>query len=146
MILRLVDIFSTAALFAICGWIAWAEMPDTIDPDIERHTLRRVIDGDTIVLAPGTTVRLAGVDTPEIDHKTFHHEPGALEAKEFLEDLLHDAFIFTSCKTLDKYGRLIGCLWIRTNREWLLVNREIIRAGHGREAFGYPEECCTEPS
>ena len=33
----------------------------------EKHTLKRIIDGDTVELTGGTRIRLHGIDTPERD-------------------------------------------------------------------------------
>jgi len=40
---------------------------NTFEQD-DRYIVKRVIDGDTLVLANGDTVRLIGVDTPETSH------------------------------------------------------------------------------
>lgn len=55
----------------------------------ESATVRSVIDGDTVILNDGRHVRILGIDTPEVDHKTpSHSEPFALQAKTYLQKLL----------------------------------------------------------
>jgi endonuclease YncB( thermonuclease family) len=50
-------------------------------------TVSRVVDGDTVEVAPAveglTEVRLIGVDTPETSHPTYGEQPYGQQAKEF---------------------------------------------------------------
>ncbi|MDH3889446.1 MAG: thermonuclease family protein [candidate division Zixibacteria bacterium] len=78
-----------------------------LKPD-DRWIIVTVIDGDTVELAGGDKLRLANIDTPEID------EPFFEEAKQFLTDIaLHQsARVEYIRERRDKYGRLLGCLFI----------------------------------
>lgn len=50
--------------------------------------VKRVIDGDTILLQNGEGVRYIGINTPEVDHSPKEAEPLGLEAKEVNRILL----------------------------------------------------------
>jgi len=47
-----------------------------------RHSVRWVDDGDTIVLMDGRRVRYIGINAPEIDHKGKKAEPYGYGAKK----------------------------------------------------------------
>jgi endonuclease YncB( thermonuclease family) len=47
------------------------------------YTVERVIDGDTLVLDNGQTIRLIGVDTPETNHPEIPLQRFGKEATEF---------------------------------------------------------------
>ena len=72
--------------------------------------MARVIDGDTIELSGGDKLRLLSVDTPEKTEQYYS------EAKAFLERVaLHEkARIEYASTRRDKYGRLLGYLYIDT--------------------------------
>lgn len=57
----------------------------TYDEEVE---LKKVIDGDTIILADDRHVRLLGINTPEIGRDGEVSEPGAEEAMDYLQRLL----------------------------------------------------------
>lgn len=50
--------------------------------------VRHVIDGDTVVLRDGRTVRLIGLDTPELGYHGDPHEAFAVQAREVLTTML----------------------------------------------------------
>ncbi len=57
-------------------------------PSAELLPVSHVIDGDTVKLQDGRRLRLIGIDTPEIGRKGAPHQPGALEARAYLQRLL----------------------------------------------------------
>ncbi|PCJ60163.1 MAG: hypothetical protein COA65_04895 [Rhodospirillaceae bacterium] len=68
----------------------------------------RVIDGGTLSFSDGPTVRLIGIDAPELSQKPW----GAL-AKKILQDMISDALEDLSCRAegKDRYGRILAtCL------------------------------------
>jgi endonuclease YncB( thermonuclease family) len=119
----------------------------------EARAVRKVIDGDTIVLEPEERVRYIGVDAPELG------EPLSIQAKEFQEEMVHGSRVRVDvCKEepRDGYGRtlafvhkggvdvgaeLLGQGLARTlfvgpcgralAREYRKVEREAFRAGRG---------------
>ncbi|HSN05221.1 MAG TPA: thermonuclease family protein, partial [Nitrospira sp.] len=63
------------------------------------------IDGDTLRVG-SERIRLRGLDTPELS------EPGGLEAKQRLEQLLHDGPISIVPHGQDIYGRTVADVFV----------------------------------
>ena len=85
-----------------------------------------VIDGDTVKLDSGESLRLIGLDTPEIGHEGNADEPGARAATNYLKSLLlHQATVpvIFGTEKRDHYGRLLGHLFLKdgTNIQALLL-------------------------
>jgi endonuclease YncB( thermonuclease family) len=55
--------------------------------DVERVEVASVLDGDTLQLRDGRTIRLVGIDTPELGRDGRPDTPGAVEAKTALQSL-----------------------------------------------------------
>lgn len=75
-IIFLLIIFSTFSLI-LSGCVL------KVQEEREEAYIERVIDGDTVKTAAGQTIRLLGVDTPEIDWENNEDEFYAEEAKNF---------------------------------------------------------------
>ena len=135
-----------AALLALLlgGTAVWRRVrgPSLPEPaaapagDLERrgpYTVTRVMDGDTIKLDDGETIRLIGVDAPEIHHPELPVQRFGQEASDFMKRLL-DGFQVTlevePSEPKDKYGRTLAYVW----KGDLLANAEIIRRGY---AYAY---------
>lgn len=84
-------------------------------------TIVRVIDGDSVVadidlgdylFFEKRTIRLAGLDTPELKGKTEKERMLAVKAKLFLESklLVGQTYLFISTEKVDKYGRSLGAV------------------------------------
>ena len=105
--------------------LALAQTPDVVHATLETKCTR-IIDGDTIEIRGSETVRLLGIDTPELG------EPYADDAKWAL-------YYWVAHKTLrlefdeeqrDIYNRLLAFIYVETEDDgWVLVNTEILRAG-----------------
>jgi micrococcal nuclease len=74
----------------------------------DRWTIVKVVDGDTVELPGGEQLRLANIDAPEFE------EPFYDSATHFLTNLAlgKTARIEYIKERRDKYGRLLGCLFI----------------------------------
>ena len=59
-------------------------------PNRQLHRVKSVYDGDTIILENGDSVRLLGVNTPEIEGRFRQDEPGGIAAKIWLKNELKD--------------------------------------------------------
>jgi len=103
---------------------AGSEIPDVANATLEDH-VSRVIDGDTLVLRGGETVRLLGIDTPETG------EPFYLDAKLFLFSLVchKDVRLELDKTEYDVYYRLLAHVYVETEAGWVLANAEVVRAG-----------------
>ncbi|MBU0982668.1 MAG: thermonuclease family protein, partial [candidate division Zixibacteria bacterium] len=87
----------------------------------DRFVVVKVIDGDTVELQGGDRLRLLSIDTPE------HGEPLYTEATALLSRvaLNQQVRIEFAEQRRDKYGRLLGYLFIDT----LFVNRMMLDSG-----------------
>jgi endonuclease YncB( thermonuclease family) len=76
----------------------------------------RVVDGDTLELSSLGTVRLIGVNAPELSHPSLkiQEEPYGKAAKDFLEKLVEDKRLCVSydVQEKDSYGRALVYLWL----------------------------------
>ena len=106
------------ALAALC----WA------DTNMATVRVRFVIDGDTIVLADGRTVRYIGIDAPEIDHDGRGGEPFGDEARRFNEKLVEGSPVRLEFdrERRDRYGRLLAHVFTADGRS---VAEAILAAG-----------------
>ena len=96
---------------------AFAQLPS----DVAHFSLNRVIDGDTIVTAENTRVRLWGIDTPERD------QPHGASATDALAEMLSDQKLYLETKAVDRYGRTVGIIFNADGHE---VNLQMVCAGH----------------
>lgn len=87
----------------------------------EDSTVVGVIDGDTVELADGRTVRLIGIDTPERGD-LYYDSASALTERLLLRK---DVRLEFDSDKIDRYGRTLAFIWDDDK----LVNREIIEQG-----------------
>lgn len=96
----------------------------------------RVTDGDTLVLADDTKVRLLGIDAPE------RGEPFYDEAKKYLSALVlgKDVRLARDVRDTDKYGRALRHIYV--NDTW--INEKMIRDGFARVVTFPPDVAHVE--
>lgn len=89
---------------------------------LPEETVEEVIDGDTVELGDGTTVRLTGINSPERD------QPFYEEATAYTRSLLEGKTVGVEMdvEPEDQYGRTLAYLWIGDR----LASYEIVRAGY----------------
>jgi endonuclease YncB( thermonuclease family) len=126
LLLLILSPFSTAA---------WGQVSGQELATVEARCTR-VVDGDTIQLRGGETVRLLGIDTPELG------EPFSRDAKLFTLSLVaHTTLRLEFDEQLrDSYGRLLAFVYAETEDGLIMVNEEIVRAGLARLLFYAPNE------
>lgn len=97
----------------------------------ETDRVTEVIDGDTFKIKNGESVRLLGINTPELT------EPGADISKDFLALLIlnKDVRLERDVTDKDDYGRLLRYVY-QDNK---FVNAEIVRMGYAETRF-YPPD------
>lgn len=104
--------------------------PETLEEGV--HKVRRVVDGDTLLLESGARVRLEGVDTPETVREDYPVEPWGPEASQFTKNFVRDAGgrvrLSFGNERVDDYGRFLAFVW----DEDRLLNEELVRAGLAR--------------
>ena len=115
------DTISTEDTIFTEDTITWAE--DTL-------ICTSIIDGDTFRLVTGETVRLIGIDAPELS------QPGGVLSREYLAHLLlgKPITLEKGSEDRDKYNRLLRFVYIND----LCINEEMIRQGYA-EARYLPE-------
>jgi micrococcal nuclease len=86
-----------------------------------------IIDGDTIRLSNGETVRLIGIDAPELS------QPGGEESRQYLTRLILNKGITleTGYEDRDKYRRLLRFVYI----DDLCINEEMIIQGYAEARY-----------
>jgi len=96
------------------------------------HNVTRVIDGDTIVIEDGQSVRLICIDTPEKGEDYFS------DAKNYLNEMIlgKEILIENDVSERDKYNRLLGYLYLE---DGTFINEKIVRAGWARAYLYYPD-------
>jgi micrococcal nuclease len=89
----------------------------------------KVIDGDTIRLKNGQTVRYAGIDAPEIDHVGHREDPMGFEALEANRKLVEGRMVRLEqdeADGVDRYGRLCALVY---NDAGECINRLLVAQG-----------------
>jgi micrococcal nuclease len=138
----------TGALLLLCASAACAQpsrnQPETPLPDDLEARVRRVYDGDTIrvrTLGRDETVRLLGVDCPEVSHPPRPAEHFGPEAAAFARRLAGGKKVSLGADALanrrDKYGRLLRYVILPDGR---LLNALLIEEGYCRVLAWFPFE------
>lgn len=122
----------------------------TIAEAEQYYVVARVVDGDTIQLTNKQTVRLIGVDTPEVypskklnaDVERTGKDKATIQAlgkqsSDFVKKMVEGKRVrleYDQNKT-DVYGRTLAFIYLPDNT---FVNLEIIKAGYGHAYTKYP--------
>lgn len=117
----------------------------------DHYTVKRVVDGDTLLLANGKYVRLIGVDTPEVhisdklyrDAKRTHRDIETIQelgrkASDFVKSLVKPGDkikIEYDWQKYDRYGRILGYVYLE---DGTFLNAEIIKQGYGHAYTRFP--------
>lgn len=96
--------------------------------------VRRVVDGDTVVVAPDTTVRLIGMDTPETVDPRRPVQCFGREASARAHALLDGTSVWlefdASQGRRDRYGRTLAYVWMADGR---LFEQVMLADGYAHE-------------
>ncbi len=94
----------------------------------ETVVVRAVADGDTFATSDGRTVRLLGLDTPEVYREGLGTEYYSAEASQALRDLIEgrSVLLWRDVQDCDQYGRLLRYVFVG---EGTFVNWYIVRHG-----------------
>jgi micrococcal nuclease len=120
-------ISSTEDITSTEDTITWAE--DTL-------LCTAVIDGDTFRLETGETVRLIGIDVPELS------QPGGEKSREYLTHLILNKGVTLEkgYEDRDKYNRLLRFVYI----DDVCINEEMIRQGYAEARYMSSEDTRRE--
>jgi micrococcal nuclease len=120
----------------------WKDCRPFVAPITEGYVLK-VYDGDTITIAfrlpyegsalYRSSVRLNGIDAPEIKGKNEDEKKAAQLAKRSLETLILDKTITLKNIQTEKYGRILADVYIGDIHvnQWLLDNKLVVRYDGG---------------
>jgi endonuclease YncB( thermonuclease family) len=117
-------------------------------PPIKEGTVIKVYDGDTITIAASLpydpekilyrfSVRLNGIDSPEIKGKTAEEKEAAKISQRALEDLILNKKITLENTKTEKYGRILATIYceetgITTSlNQWMLDNKYAVSYNGG---------------
>lgn len=116
--------------FFCCLWLLW--QPVFADASTQwirlGQGIQQVLDGDTVRLQSGKTVRLIGINTPETGRRNRPPQPLADKATDQLKQwLTHEAVrLETGEESHDRHGRLLAHL---RSRKGDLLQTRLIDAG-----------------
>lgn len=87
-------------------------------------------------------VRMLGYDSPEMRVSSQNPQrevikANAVKARDYLIDLVKkpNQLVYISCGEFDKYGRLLGTLYLSKNKD-ISINQMMVNAGHGKPYYG----------
>jgi len=100
----------------------------TATPDNSFLTVKKVYDGDTVLLEDGRKIRLLGINTPEITHGNRPGEAGGVWAKSWLSDKLlnQPVRLEIGVENTDHYGRTLAHLFNAQNEH---INLQLVANG-----------------
>ena len=132
-------------LFVVAAMVLaqlWHEHNRPIPPqalDEGTYRVRRVVDGDTLLLDNDARIRLICADTPETVKPNHPVEPFGPEATQFTKDFLASGEVYLTFdrQKVDRYDRFLAYAWLDERMERML-NEELIRAGLAEAKTGYP--------
>jgi endonuclease YncB( thermonuclease family) len=104
------------------------------DGTVQRVSVLRVIDGDTIETGSGLKIRLKGINTPERDM------PFYFEAKNFLNESVFGKKIEIKHYGSDRYNRLLAHVFLDGRH----INKEIVKEGFGTLYYYEHDEYYSE--
>ncbi|RDU38952.1 nuclease [Neobacillus piezotolerans] len=113
---------------------------------LEKVTVGRVVDGDTIQTSDGRKIRFVGVNTPE---STTRHETYGKEASDYTKSRLtgKQIWIQKDVSNTDRYGRQLRIIWLAVPSDDLnekeirakMFNAELVLNGYA-EPSTYPPD------
>jgi len=95
---------------------------------MEMAQVKWIVDGDTLVLENGKTVRYIGINAPETGHSGKITEPFGSQAKQVHVNLLKNRKIYLryGAEKTDHYGRLLAYVYTQNGE---FANRALLKLG-----------------
>ena len=114
-------------------------------PQTTRHQVKRVTDGDTIVLDNGDKIRFCGIDAPETQHGNKPGQPLGEESKANLQKLIDAAggTVLVMGNERDRYDRIVAEIFTKVagSEEEKYLNGEQVRSGLAYDYKQYSKSC-----
>ena len=100
----------------------------SIIPTESYYQIKKIHDGDTILLENGTKLRLLGINTPEVSKRDKIADEGGEEAKQWLIEKLKGTKIKLryDLERKDKYGRVLAHVFTKNNEH---INLQLVAYG-----------------
>ena len=100
-------------------------------------TVKRVVDGDTVQLSDGRSVRYIGVNAPEINHERNTAEPFGFEARKRNIELVGTQRLRLEfdIEHFDDYGRTLAYLFLPDGS---MVNEKLLQSGMAHCLYKMP--------
>jgi micrococcal nuclease len=121
-------------VFVVFAALVWLAYGSSIPAD--RLIVKDVVDGDTVELSDGRTVRYIGIDTPETRRKTDRgwvsvRERFGYQAKQLNKELVWRRPVRLEYDVVrkDKFGRDLAYCFVERDGQEVLVARELVRNG-----------------
>jgi micrococcal nuclease len=112
-------------------------------PPVTEGRVVKTYDGDTITIATyllGTayrfTVRLNGIDTPELKKSSPEEKALAIKARDELHELIYHKVVTLKNSTTEKFGRILADVYLGD----VCVNEWMIEKGHAKRYDGGHKE------
>jgi len=132
-------------LTVIPATVAPARVAEGVPAGGDDTTVERVIDGDTIVVAGGTRIRLIGIDTPETVEPGTPVQCFGPEATRYANELMPVGTrirLVYDVERLDRFGRSLA--YVYKLDDGLFVNRAIARNGFAQQSTFPPNVAHVE--
>jgi endonuclease YncB( thermonuclease family) len=121
------------AFFVLVFYLAPAQALCPAPGAVPWHKVQRAVDGDTLRLADGRSVRLIGLDTPELGRNGKPAEPFAKAAQQRLQALLAvsagQVQLVLGEQPKDRYGRTLAHAYDRQGHN---LEAQLLAEGLGR--------------
>lgn len=150
MFLRLLALIVLLFLFLAADYLIDVPVSSQVMPAISKNTptqvplindqevlVTKVIDGDTIEIEGGKTIRYIGIDTPETKHPQKELQCFGKEASEKNRELIGGKKIRLEkdISETDRYGRLLRYVYIND----VFINDYLVRQGYAFAATFPPD-------
>ena len=118
VILKKASLVGAFFVSLLCAGLAQAFCPQRAD--LAQVAVRQVVDGDTVRLVDGRSIRLIGINAPELGRKGKSDEPFAVQSKRRLQALVDASDgrvgLLYGKQRKDRYGRTLAHLYDRQGR------------------------------
>ena len=133
------QIITLVLVVIIVGWRLYTTEPDvevTQEAEFADVEVQRVVDGDTLLLADRTRVRLLGIDTPETKKEGTPVEPFGPEATEFTKQFIGGKTVRLEFdrERFDDYGRVLAFVFV----DGVMLNEQLVENGLATAELQYP--------